>query len=57
VVLCTCRQLESTRERLKPRIEGGICDAAEGPSVTIPVVRPPQSIGGLRPKAEVGEGE
>ena len=47
-------QLEPRRERLEARIEGGICDAPEDPPATIPVMRPPQSTGGLRPEVVVG---
>jgi hypothetical protein len=48
-VLFNRRQRESTRKRLKPTIEGGICDAPEDLPVTTPVVRPSRltdSLGG-----------
>jgi hypothetical protein len=56
-VLSAQRQLASTGEQLKPRIEGGNCDAVEEHAVTISVVRPSRSTGGLRPESEVGRGE
>ena len=53
-LLCTCRQLESTCERLNPGIEGGNGDALEDPPITIPVGRLSRSTGAYRLEAEVG---
>jgi hypothetical protein len=44
---------QQTRERLKLRIEGGICDAVEDPPVAVPDIRPSHSIGGYRPAGDI----